>query len=145
MPPLSNSAMPALAPEMLAAALTREELALVLAGVNPQTGALRATKPPIRTTEGYFAMGTPRKISRPEDVAAAILWRWLCYELSPRPVHRCTPSNEETLRGLDLTDEQRHTLIWEVYRLVQKILALVPPERRNQHPELPSPWEREGG
>lgn len=83
--------MPKIDLEALRAALSADDYELVAGIVNPKTGALRASKPPlprrVATADGYdYATAADGRKGM-----TAYVWRMVAFLISPIAAHHCMP------------------------------------------------------
>ena len=117
--------LPMLDLHRLAEVLTPDELALVQGIVNPRTGALRASKPPIkRAWQTSVLTGEPVRVYDLDDAKTAYLWRMVAFTLSPVPAHGCLP----VCAALDLPvyGAERRALTDYLDTLVDRVVRTVP-------------------
>ena len=117
--------MPKLNLTMLAAVLSAEELKLVTGIVNARTGALRASKPPIKCVwQTSVLTGAPVRVYDLDDAKTAYLWRMAAFTLSPYPAHGCLP----VCAAMDLPvyGPERRALTDYLDTLVDRVVQTVP-------------------
>ena len=117
--------MPQLNLTALAAVLSAEELKLVTGIVNVRTGALRASKPPIkRAWQTSVLTGAPVRVYDLDDAKTAYLWRMAAFTLSPYPAHGCLP----VCAAMDLPvyGAERRALADYLDTLVDRVVQTVP-------------------
>ena len=126
-----SDAMPTLDLTSLARKLTPEAFSLLLRVVDPRTGALRATRPPIPKHAVPGVWGTPRLEPDSDAAQAAYVWRWIAFALSPRPADQALPATAfDTLPVPGVDVGARWALAAHLDEIVKQVIALAPVEAR---------------
>ena len=119
--------MPIIDLKKLEGVLSPDELKLAQAIVNPRTGALRASKPPVKRTEETSVLtGCPRLVSDLTNGQAAYIWRMVAFQVSVLPKHWCMPVCADW--DLPVIGAERRTMTARLDVVVQKIVDSIPPE-----------------
>jgi hypothetical protein len=143
--------MPVLPMDKLKDNLEKAEFELAQRIVVPATGALRTEKPPIKLMPQISAQsGCLRRINDLEDARAAVVWRFVAFQISPRPKHQCMPVCAEF--DLPLAGDERRAMANELMAIANKIVDCVPPEHWHgvirwgqAFGQIGTPEVREGG
>jgi hypothetical protein len=123
--------MPKIDLNKLAAILTPAELKLAQGIVNPKTGALRASKPPVKHTRQTSVLtGCERRVTDLDAIdphaQTAYLWRMTAFQISVLPKHWCLPVCADS--DLPMFGAERRALTATLDVIVKKIVDTLPPE-----------------